>query len=202
MNRCLDERQYLYDLEFPFLETRLTYGCNTTYNSIMKNSASAPKELQDAIADALRKIGEQIIAVRRARRLTQTDLAGMLGVDQNSISKYEKGDVDLSIGRLMHLGSILGVDWIELVRPPKFKMIEYPGQPNSVTSVKNLPRPDEDHDAFIRRMVEGLISEKVQESESRILERLTADKLEEYEAKRGVTNGDPAVGRSNSSSTT
>ena len=185
-----------------FGSIHLTYRRITTYNTIMKNSASTPPELQAAIAATLQKIGEQIVAARRAKRLTQTDLAGMLGVDQNSVSKYEKGDVDLSIGRLMHLGSVLGVDWIDLINPPKFKMVGFPGKLDGEAFVKNVPRPDEDYDGYIRRMVEGLISEKLQESESRLLERLAADRLEQDKAKLEIRNGDPAVRISNSSSTT
>ena len=47
-------------------------------------------ELEESIMD-MKKVGEQIAALRRANGLTQNELGERLGVSFQSVSKWERG---------------------------------------------------------------------------------------------------------------
>ena len=57
----------------------------------------------------------RIKAIRKAARITQEELAEKLSVNRATVSKYENGDISLSLEMLRKISSALNVDWTELV---------------------------------------------------------------------------------------
>jgi transcriptional regulator with XRE-family HTH domain len=60
-------------------------------------------------------IGRRIRLAREAAHLTQSDLADLVGVAANSICRYERGDVGLSVERATHIAEVLGMTLSQLV---------------------------------------------------------------------------------------
>jgi transcriptional regulator with XRE-family HTH domain len=54
-----------------------------------------------------REVGQQIARLRKASGLTQEDLAGRLGVSQQQVGKYERGENRLSHTRLTEIRQVL-----------------------------------------------------------------------------------------------
>ncbi|KRL02617.1 XRE family transcriptional regulator [Liquorilactobacillus capillatus] len=52
----------------------------------------------------------QLITLRRRKKLSQNDLAGKLYVSRQSVSKWENGETEPGIDKLISLAEILGVD--------------------------------------------------------------------------------------------
>jgi transcriptional regulator with XRE-family HTH domain len=57
----------------------------------------------DTVEDALRRVGQAIRDVRKNAGLSQAQLGDLLDVDQTTVSAYERGAVDLSIGTVMRI---------------------------------------------------------------------------------------------------
>ena len=72
-------------------------------------------------------IGRRLVEIRKARGITQIEMAKKLGATQSFVSKYERGDVRLTGGLIIKLAGVLGVSTDELlgvkestvVKPPK-----------------------------------------------------------------------------------
>lgn len=59
--------------------------------------------------DINRKVGIRIKEVRLERGLSREQVARRVGVTQQCIEKYEKGEIDISVKRLMHISNALNV---------------------------------------------------------------------------------------------
>ena len=57
----------------------------------------------------------RIKTIRKAARITQEELAEKLSVNRATVSKYENGDISLSLEMLRKIAAALNVDWTELV---------------------------------------------------------------------------------------
>lgn len=66
-------------------------------------------------------VGARIRDRRRLMKLSQTELAGMLGISYQQLQKYENGSTALTLGRMMQMAQIMNV-------PPSFF---YDGAPAS-----------------------------------------------------------------------
>ena len=66
-----------------------------------KRAASTP--------DGARVIGERLAALRKAKGLTQIDVAQALDITQTLISKYERGDLLMHGELIAQFASVLGV---------------------------------------------------------------------------------------------
>ena len=62
-----------------------------------------------------RAFGARVAALRHARHLTQQELAEKLGVAVSTVSMYERGQREPSLGRLRMLTEIFGVDYNRLL---------------------------------------------------------------------------------------
>jgi transcriptional regulator with XRE-family HTH domain len=64
----------------------------------------------------LQQVGQHIATVRRNKRLTQTQLAGLAGLSRATVDAFENGRAsDIGTARLVRLLGVLGLDL--LVRP-------------------------------------------------------------------------------------
>lgn len=57
-----------------------------------------------------------LVEARKAKGLTQRDLAAISGRTQQYIGKYEKCDREIGVFELMELASFLGADGFDLAR--------------------------------------------------------------------------------------
>lgn len=56
----------------------------------------------------LLRVGVRIRLARRQRGMTQVELAALTGIDQSKIARYERGDVDMGIDRLIAIMQAVG----------------------------------------------------------------------------------------------
>ena len=62
-------------------------------------------------------LGALIREQRRARQMTQAELAEAVGVGQPSVSNWENGTDFPQMETLMRIGKILAIDWAAVVNP-------------------------------------------------------------------------------------
>jgi HTH-type transcriptional regulator/antitoxin HipB len=58
------------------------------------------------------QMAQLLVAFRKARKLTQRDLAGRLGTTQQAVSRLERDATGVSVDRLMKVLSVLGVELV------------------------------------------------------------------------------------------
>jgi len=75
----------------------------------MKNCAAA-SPLPFVVEDSLAALGQRISLVRRARGLTQADLAAKAGIGLNSMVSIEKGTATVQIGFVFKVLWALGLE--------------------------------------------------------------------------------------------
>jgi len=71
--------------------------------AIAVKSAASPETI---------KIGQRIAEHREAKRLTQADLAKLLGTSQSAVARMEKGEQNLTTNMLVRIGEILDTEMI------------------------------------------------------------------------------------------
>lgn len=64
------------------------------------------------------QLGQILATRRRAARLSQRTLAAKLAISQNRLSEIETSPGTLSIGRLLELVNLLGLELVIQDRPP------------------------------------------------------------------------------------
>jgi len=81
-------------------------------------------------------VGAKIRVLRVSRGLSQSDLAGEIGVTFQQVQKYEKGANRVGASRLSHIAAVLGISVGELFEPSRqkpssgdspFKLLTEPG---------------------------------------------------------------------------
>jgi transcriptional regulator with XRE-family HTH domain len=110
-------------------------------------------------------IGQQLIAIRKARGLTQIDVAKHLNITQTLISKYERGDFLLHGELIAALAQLFQVSTDELLgveskANPKLKAVAAtPAVDRALarrfTLLQSLPRRDRE---AVTRTIDALIS--------------------------------------------
>ncbi len=64
-------------------------------------------------------VGERVREFRKARGLSQTELAELMGTGQTQVSRIELAEHDLMFSTILRLSEVLGVDARELLEPEK-----------------------------------------------------------------------------------
>lgn len=83
---------------------------------------------------------------RRKKGLTQTELGDLLNVAQSYVARYEKGNTDIGISRLVEIARILDHE-IVLVPRHKLPVVEWTlDERNSDSESRPAYVPDEDED--------------------------------------------------------
>ncbi len=65
------------------------------------------------------QLGARIAAARKARNLTQVQLAEALGIAQQTLAHYEGGKLRVAVALLPQLSELLGIDAAELIGTPR-----------------------------------------------------------------------------------
>lgn len=89
--------------------------------------------------DFLRAVGARLAEVRRARQLTQEQLAELVGVDPQTIQRAETGRTALSLVRLRTIAQALGIALAEL----------FAVEDGQLASVPESPWPEDEMQAAI-----------------------------------------------------
>jgi transcriptional regulator with XRE-family HTH domain len=71
---------------------------------------------RSVFSPAYRRLREWLVDSRRARGITQAQLANLLGRPQSFISKYERGERRLDFVEVLEIAAALRVDACDLVR--------------------------------------------------------------------------------------
>jgi UDP-N-acetylglucosamine 1-carboxyvinyltransferase len=79
-------------------------------------------------AVALKSLGMRMREVRRARGLTQEQLAAELGMLAPNYARVEQGRQNVTIDTVVRVAQTLGVPLVELFRAPRTRVIP-PGRP-------------------------------------------------------------------------
>lgn len=66
--------------------------------------------LPDAVSASISRLGEDLSAARRARRMSQSDLAERIGVARTTIVRMEMGNSQVSIGAIAAAAWVLGLE--------------------------------------------------------------------------------------------
>ena len=66
--------------------------------------------------DFLKRIGENIVRIRKEKGLKQVDLAGLLNMEDSSLRRIEKGRVNSTIIMLKKISEALQVDIENLLK--------------------------------------------------------------------------------------
>lgn len=66
--------------------------------------------IPDSLILALSRMGADLSAARRARRMSQDDLAGRLNVARRTLVRMERGDPTVSMGAYATAAWVLGVE--------------------------------------------------------------------------------------------
>jgi transcriptional regulator with XRE-family HTH domain len=72
-------------------------------------------ELNRLSQEIPKRVGEQIMLLRKKRNLSQTELAGMVGKDRQYLYKIEKGKVTPNITTIAILSTALNVSLSDLL---------------------------------------------------------------------------------------
>jgi transcriptional regulator with XRE-family HTH domain len=66
-----------------------------------------------AMLDRRRALMSELVAVRKERGLSQTEIAAQMGTSQSAVARLERGDVDVRLSTLERYAAALGqrVDW-------------------------------------------------------------------------------------------
>ncbi len=78
-------------------------------------------ELNELSQEIPKRVGEQIMLLRKRRNLSQTELARMVGKDRQYLYKIEKGKVTPNITTIAILSTALNVSLSELLAEIKLK---------------------------------------------------------------------------------
>jgi transcriptional regulator with XRE-family HTH domain len=76
----------------------------------------AAQVTRSVFSPAYRRLREWLIEARRARGISQAQLADVLGRPQSFISKYERGERRLDFVEVLEIAAVLRVDACDLVR--------------------------------------------------------------------------------------
>ena len=118
-----------------------------------------PSELM-AVTDRpfYEQLGQRIATLRKARDLTQVQLAERLGVAQQTLAHYEAGRLRLLAGALIKMAEELGVSIEELVGETKAKTHTKRGPvPKIQQQLEQLGRLPKAKQRFVSEMIDSML---------------------------------------------
>ena len=105
-----------------------------------------------------RELGQRIAICRKARSLTQVQLAEQLGIAQQTLAHYEGGSLRISVVLLQQVIQVLDVSFEELVGEPTTKAAKKRGPSSKlqqqIEKVQQLPRSKQ---KFVSEMLDTVI---------------------------------------------
>jgi len=107
------------------------------------------------------KLGERIATLRKARGLTQVQLAEVLGVSQQQVVSFEKGRRRVPASALPELSRVLGVSVENLIgaEPGPAKRGPKPKLQQQLEQLSRLPKPKQ---KFVMEMIDTVLQQEGQ----------------------------------------
>ena len=105
-----------------------------------------------------KRLGAHVAKLRKARDITQVQLAEHLGVSQQTVNAYETGYRRLPVSALPPLAKFLGVSLDELVGmpTPKRKRGPAPKLQQQIEQIQQLPRTKQ---RFVMQMLDTVLQQ-------------------------------------------
>ena len=107
--------------------------------------------------DYFKAFGKRLAALRKARGLTQSELAEQIGVNQTAVGSYEIGRRRIPLSQVAPLARALGVpvsDLVEASEPGGAKPGPTPKLQRQIEMVSRLPRSRQ---KFVSEMLETVL---------------------------------------------
>ncbi|HFD40610.1 MAG TPA: XRE family transcriptional regulator [Anaerolineae bacterium] len=105
-------------------------------------------------------LGRRIAQLRKAQGLTQTQLAGLLDISQQTVAHYEGGRLRVAVSMLPELASALAVSVEELIdtqtTPAKNRRGTASRLQEQIEQVRNLPRTQQ---KFVMEMLDTVLQQ-------------------------------------------
>ncbi len=101
------------------------------------------------------KLGQKISKIRKEKKLSQSDIAQVVGVSRDAISKYERGDIVPSVENAKKIAEVLSVSLNYLVSENDVQEVIDNSMIQRVREIQKLSENDQNTivnviDAFIR----------------------------------------------------
>lgn len=101
------------------------------------------------------KLGQKITTLRKAKGLSQSDVAKAVGVSRDAISKYERGDIVPSVENAKRMADFLGVSLDYLMSEDDTQEVIDNSMIQRIKEIQRLAKDDQNTiinviDAFIR----------------------------------------------------
>jgi len=101
------------------------------------------------------RLGEKINRMRKAKKLSQSDMAEAVGVSRDAISKYERDDIVPSVENARRIAQVLGVSLDYLVSDKEEQEVIDTAMLDRMREIQQLTDTDQTTilqviDAFIR----------------------------------------------------
>ena len=101
------------------------------------------------------KLAEKISTLKKAKSLSQLDLANLTGISKDAISKYERGEANPSVDYAKRIADALGVSLDFLVNEDEKENILDNDTLNRIKEIQKLPANEKDKilsvvDALVR----------------------------------------------------
>lgn len=94
------------------------------YVSLCNVDAVDEKILQDLKKNVAFQVGQQIKMIRKRKRLSQSDLAFLVGMDRQYLYKIETAKVTSNIGTIATLAFAMGITLAELFQDINYTELE------------------------------------------------------------------------------
>jgi transcriptional regulator with XRE-family HTH domain len=145
-----------------------TAGCNAL-GIVMSVEFESPSSAVTPISRDERQfhvaMGERIAQLRKARNLTQTQLAEVLGVAQQTVQGYEAGSRRIPVSTLPLLAKTLGVSlgvslevlFGEEAKPARSKRGPVPQWQEQMEAIARLPRAQQ---RFVTQMLQTMLAQQ------------------------------------------
>jgi transcriptional regulator with XRE-family HTH domain len=124
----------------------------------MHESPAAAMAISDAEKEFFVQLGERITQLRKARGITQVQLADILGVSQQTVQAYEVGRRRIQVSALPVVARTLGVSLEELFGETKGRAKRGPASQleRSIERISALPKPKQ---KFVIEMLETVLAQ-------------------------------------------
>lgn len=101
-------------------------------------------------------VGEKIKGYRKEKRLTQDELARLIGVKDNTISAYERGIIEIPHSKLLELAKALGIKYTALLPLEKDSLVVKESILDYVVEAEK--KLTEDQFAFFEKLLDKALS--------------------------------------------
>ena len=105
------------------------------------------------------RLGQRLTEARKARGMTQVELAEALGIAQQTLAHYEGGKVRVAVALLPPIAEILGVSVDDLIGTPTKRSGKRGPTPMLQRQIERLHQLPKSQQKVVLRMLDGVLSD-------------------------------------------